>query len=125
MKRETLDYLGAKFGDQRFTVADYIGPRAPQPWETKDVSEELERAVAAGLLELAPGPRDGKGFRLTPHQFMLYQRRAAAAERRAEIERQAREASRRREMAIEIDRAVRLLKSHGYEVAAPNREPND
>lgn len=56
---------------------------------------------------------------------MLYQRRAAAAERRAEIERQAREASRRREMAIEIDRAVRLLKSHGYEVAAPNREPND
>lgn len=118
MKRETLDYLGAKFGDQRFTVADYIGPRAPQPWETKDVSEELERAVAAGLLELAPGPRGGKGFRLTPHQFMLYQRRAAAAERRAEIERQAREASRRREMAIEIDRAVRLLKSHGYEVAA-------
>jgi hypothetical protein len=125
VKRETLDYLGAKFGDQRFTVADYIGPRAPQPWETKDVSEELERAVAAGLLELAPGPRGGKGFRLTPHQFMLYQRRAAAAERRAEIERQAREASRRREMAIEIDRAVRLLKSHGYEVAAPNREPND
>lgn len=125
MKRETLDYLGAKFGDQRFTVADYIGPRAPQPWETKDVSEELERAVAAGLLELAPGPRGGKGFRLTPHQFMLYQRCAAAAERRAEIERQAREASRRREMAIEIDRAVRLLKSHGYEVAAPNREPND
>ena len=125
MKRETLDYLGAKFGDQRFTVADYIGPRAPQPWETKDVSEELERPVAAGLLELAPGPRGGKGFRLTPHQFMLYQRRAAAAERRAEIERQAREASRRREMAIEIDRAVRLLKSHGYEVAAPNREPND
>lgn len=125
MKRETLDYLGAKFGDQRFTVADYIGPRAPQPWETKDVSEELERAVAAGLLELAPGPRGGKGFRLTPHQFMLYQRRAAAAERRAEIDRQAREASRRREMAIEIDRAVRLLKSHGYEVAAPNREPND
>lgn len=125
MKRETLDYLGAKFGDQRFTVADYIGPRAPQPWETKDVSEELERAVAAGLLELAPGPHGGKGFRLTPHQFMLYQRRAAAAERRAEIERQAREASRRREMAIEIDRAVRLLKSHGYEVAAPNREPND
>lgn len=125
MKRETMDYLGAKFGDQRFTVADYIGPRAPQPWETKDVSEELERAVAAGLLELAPGPRGGKGFRLTPHQFMLYQRRAAAAERRAEIERQAREASRRREMAIEIDRAVRLLKSHGYEVAAPNREPND
>ena len=125
MKRETLDYLGAKFGDHRFTVADYIGPRAPQPWETKDVSEELERAVAAGLLELAPGPRGGKGFRLTPHQFMLYQRRAAAAERRAEIERQAREASRRREMAIQIDRAVRLLKSHGYEVAAPNREPND
>ena len=125
MKRETLDYLGGKFGDQRFTVADYIGPRAPQPWETKDVSEELERALAAGLLELAPGPRGGKGFRLTPHQFMLYQRRAAAAERRAEIERQAREASRRRELAIEIDRAVRLLKAHGYEVAAPNREPNN
>lgn len=48
MKRETLDYLGAKFGDQRFTVADYIGPRAPQPWETKDVSEELERAARGG-----------------------------------------------------------------------------
>jgi len=125
VKRETLDYLCGKFGDQRFTVADYIGPRAPQPWETKDVSEELERALAAGLLELAPGPRGGKGFRLTPHQFMLYQRRAAAAERRAEIERQAREASRRRELAIEIDRAVRLLKAHGYEVAAPNREPNN
>lgn len=122
MKLETLDYLGGKFGDQRFTVADYIGPRVPRPWETKDVADEFERAVAAGLLELAPGPRGGKGFRLTPHQFTLYQRRAARAERRAVIERQARDANRRRQLAIEIENAVRLLKAHGYQILAPVSE---
>lgn len=122
MKRETLDFLGGKFGDQRFTVAEYIGPRVPRPWETKDVAEEFQRAVAEGLLELAPGPRGGKGFRLTPHQFTLYQRRAAGMERRAEIERQTREAKRRRQLAIEIESAAGLLKAHGYKVVAPVSE---
>ncbi len=123
MKRETLDYLGSKFGDQRFTVADYIGPRVPRPWETKDVADEFESAVAAGLLERAPGPRGGKGFRLTPHQFSLYQRRAATAERRAATERQGREAQARQRDALEVERAIRLLKSKGYQVIPPNFGP--
>lgn len=124
MKRETLDYLGRKFGDQRFTVADYIGPRVPRPWETKDLADEFEEAARAGLLELAPGPRGGKGFRLSPHQFMLYQRRAAAADRRDELERQAYEARRRQALAVEIANAVRLLKAHGYQVMPPAGEPS-
>lgn len=119
MKRETLDYLGRKFGDKRFTVADYIGPRVPRPWETKDIADEFEAAARAGFLELAPGPRGGKGFRLTAHQFKLYVRRAAAAEDRAELDRQAQEAARRARKAAEIAAAVRLLEAHGYRVVAP------
>jgi hypothetical protein len=123
VKRDTLDHLAHKFGDRRFTVAGYIGPRVPRPWESKDVAEEFEEAVRAGLLEIAPGPRGGKGFRLTSHQLMLYQRRAEAAGRRAERERQADEAKRRQRVAAEIANAIRLLKAHGYQVAAPVTEP--
>lgn len=119
MKRETLDHLGRIFGDQRFTIADYIGPRVPRPWETKDVAEEFEAAVRAGLLEVAPGPRGGKGFRLTSHQFALYHRRTATADRRAELDRQAYEIQRRQRLAADIANAIQLLKTHGYQVVAP------
>ncbi len=119
MKRETLDFLGRSFGDRRFTVADYIGPRVPRPWESKDIAEEFEAATREGLLVLAPGPRGGKGFRLSPHQFKLYQQRAEAAERRAERDRKAYEAGMRARKSAEIEAAIRLLESNGYKVVGP------
>jgi hypothetical protein len=64
MRAVDLENLYHRFGEQRFTMNDYVGAN----WHNYRAGECMkffDDAAADGDLEVAPGPRGGRGYCLT------------------------------------------------------------
>jgi hypothetical protein len=117
-----LDTLHGLFGRGRFTANSYWSAairRMPGPYEITETRERFDRLVLSGALESVPGPRGGKGYRLTDHAAAAATRRAKAARQRearsrAELQRQLAQ-----ERQAKIRAAIRTLRDAGYSVSPP------
>lgn len=110
-----MDDLVRRFGDQRFTVSDWIGGQ-PLPGEAERICRWLQGLVQAGRLLDCPGPRGGVGFKLVGAEIASSLRRVEKQKLEDADRQRIFDAKQVRARAEKIECAIKLLESNGYSV---------
>lgn len=118
MRAVDLDNLYSRFSDQRFTVNDYVGAHWHN-YRADECVKFFDDGVADGDLQIVPGPRGGRGYRLTPKAIGRVKRNRMVTTKRDARNKARWDAEAARETATRIEQAVRLLEQHGYHVIPP------